>query len=420
MPGDLSNEKMPIIETNTRPQRLLSLDILRGITIAGMILVNNPGSWTSIYAPLRHAEWNGLTPTDLVFPFFMFVMGVSAWLSLQKSGFKLTRQLAWKVVRRSVLLFLIGWAVQWLSHLCASLAAGESLLTALSGPDHLRWLGVLQRLGICYCAAALLSCLLRPRQLAWTAAAMLTVYALMLLLGHGYDISLDNIIYRIDNALLTPEHMYHEECWLALSDELTLTAGYGSAQAAMQPAFDPEGLGSTLPAIAHVIIGMLFGRLITTHTDNLQRVRLMLTAGTAMMATAWLASYALPLNKALWSPTYTLMTCGMAATLLALLIVVIDINHHQSWCRFFQSFGVNPLFMYVMGSVFSILFSYITLPVGPDGSATIHSVIHRCLWQQLLPDGSACAASCLYAITFVAIIWCLGYTLYKKKIYIKL
>ena len=110
--------------------RLLALDILRGITIAGMILVNNPGSWGSIYAPLRHASWNGLTPTDLVFPFFMFIMGVATYFSLRKFEFKLSARLWVKIIRRAVVLFLIGWAIHWLSHFCYSLAGGSSLAEA--------------------------------------------------------------------------------------------------------------------------------------------------------------------------------------------------------------------------------------------------------------------------------------------------
>lgn len=401
-----------------KSSRLLSLDIIRGITIAGMILVNNPGSWSYIYAPLRHAEWNGLTPTDLVFPFFMFIMGAATYFSLRKFDFRLTKQSFLKIFRRSVVLFLIGWAVQWFSHFCYGLSAGNSFAEAVNNLESLRTLGVLQRLGICYFAAAIIASTFSSKRIAWIVAGLLVIYSLMLLLGHGYDISLDNIIYRIDNAVLTPQHMYHQGNWAVLAGDLTLTEGYGS-QEMMRVAFDPEGLCSTIPAIAHVLIGFLFGKMITAVKDNYDRVRNLLLYGSLMMMAAWLLSYLMPLNKSLWSPTYTLMTCGMAAVLLGILVWVIDIKGHSRWCRFFESFGINPLFMYLMGSVVSILFGSIKLPIG-DESVSVHNLIYKDLWIGIVGDGNLELASCLYAITTVCVVWCIGYVLYKKKIIIKL
>ncbi|MGN0214641.1 MAG: acyltransferase family protein [Muribaculaceae bacterium] len=398
--------------------RLKSLDIIRGITIAGMILVNNPGSWGHIYTPLEHASWNGLTPTDLVFPFFMFIMGVATYFSLRKFEFKLSAHLWTKIIRRSVVLFLIGWAIHWLSHFCYSLSGGSTLAEAANNWSTMRYLGVLQRLGISYFFAAVIVCTVPFKRVSWVAAGLLVVYSAMLLLGHGYDISLDNIVYRIDNAILTPEHMYHAEAWSSLNDELTMVAGYGT-QEKVRAAFDPEGLCSTLPSVAHVLIGVLFGRMITIIKDNNDRVRQLLLAGVLMMMAGWLLSYAMPLNKNLWSPTYVLMTCGMASSLLAILIWVIDIKGYNKWCRFFESFGVNPLFMYLTGSVLSILFGSITLPIGADG-VSIHNLIYKNLWLNLLGEKWIDMASCLYAVTLVCIVWCIGYVLYKKKIYIKI
>ena len=136
------------MSNTVKPGRLLSLDILRGITIAGMILVNNPGSWGSIYAPLRHAEWHGLTPTDLVFPFFMFIMGVSTYMSLRKYDFRLTGASLLKVVRRSVVIFLIGIAIAWLSLTLRRISSGSGVMEAMINFDHIRMLGVMPRLEI--------------------------------------------------------------------------------------------------------------------------------------------------------------------------------------------------------------------------------------------------------------------------------
>lgn len=403
-------------EVKTNSSRLLSLDILRGITIAGMILVNNPGSWGRIYAPLSHADWNGLTPTDLVFPFFMFIMGISAYFSLRRYDFKLDTKLFTKIIRRTLILFLLGWAVQWFSHFCRTLSTGTFADAVVL--NNLRILGVLQRLAICYCVAALIACTVKFKRIPWIIAGLLIVYSLMLVLGNGYEISLDNIIYQIDNAVLKPNHMYHPGAWAAINDQVTLVEGYGT-QKIVGAAFDPEGLCSTLPAIAHVLVGFCFGKLITTIKDNDSRIKNMLLLSGTMMMVAWLLSYGMPLNKNLWSPTFVLMTCGMAATLLSLLIWIIDVQNKKKWSRFFESFGINPLFMYLMGSVLSILFSSIRVPMGEE-SVSIHDLIYKNLFLNLLGENLINLASCLYAIVLVCITWCIGYVLYKKKIYIKI
>ena len=148
-----------------KPQRLLALDILRGLTIAGMILVNNPGSWGNIYAPLRHAEWHGLTPTDLVFPFFMFIMGVSTYMSLRKYDFRLSGAACMKILRRTVVIFFIGVAIAWLSLFLRGIANGASLSDAVLTFDSIRVLGVMPRLAICYGAGSLLALAMSRRAL---------------------------------------------------------------------------------------------------------------------------------------------------------------------------------------------------------------------------------------------------------------
>ena len=181
--------------------RLLSLDILRGVTIAGMILVNNPGSWGNIFAPLRHAEWNGLTPTDLVFPFFMFIMGISTYFSLKKFDFKPSKQLMVKVFRRTVLIYLIGLFITWLSNFCyglpradVALPLSERLADAANSFSHLRLVGVLPRLALCYCAASLVAVFIRHKLIPWVIAGILVVYSVILLVEHGYEFSAENII----------------------------------------------------------------------------------------------------------------------------------------------------------------------------------------------------------------------------------
>lgn len=334
--------------SSQQSKRLVSLDILRGITIAGMLMVNNPGTWSHIYAPLDHAEWIGLTPTDLVFPFFMFCMGVAMYFSLRKFDFKFSPKLAWKIVRRTVLLFLIGWAIHWFSHLMYGLAKGQPLAVAVNNLPTLRILGVFQRLALCYFFGSLCAIFIKHKMLPWVVGGILVVYAVVLGLGHGYDFSLNNVIARIDNAVMGPDHMYHESAH-----------GYSIA-------LDPEGILSTLPCIAHTLIGFLVGKMIIEHRDNKLRMARLLEVGFAFILLGWLLHYGIPCSKKVWSSTYVLITTGLAMSVLALLILIIDVKGHKKWCHFFQAFGINPLSLYVLGSVFSIIFGAVTLHTSAD------------------------------------------------------
>ena len=383
----------------TDNKRLLAVDVLRGITIAGMLLVNNPGTWSHLYAPLRHAEWIGLTPTDLVFPFFVFVMGVAMYFSLRKFNFRPSGALVWKICRRTIVLFIIGWAVQWFGMWLRGLYNPEShFLTRMFG--DLRILGVFQRLALVYFFGSMIAILVKTKWIPWVVAMILVAYAFVLALGNGYEFSLDNIVSRIDVALMGEEHMYHEQ---AFGQKLAL---------------DPEGLLSTLPCVAHVLIGFMVGKMLVFVRDNSQRMTKALLWGSVMLLVGWLAQYGIPCGKKVWTSTYVLITCGMAACILGMLIHAIDIKGHKRWFKFFQAFGVNPLFCYLVGTVLSIIFSVVRFGQAPDGTpVTIHNLIYD-MWLSILPTPEA--ASCLYAITFVLITWCFGYVLYKKKIYIKI
>ena len=381
-------------------KRLLSLDILRGITIAGMLLVNNPGTWSYLYRPLAHAEWIGLSPTDLVFPFFIFCMGVSMAFSLKKFNYKMSGPLMIKITRRAVILFLIGWAVQWFGHLVRGLCKGDPLADAVNNLDTLRYLGVFQRLALTYFFGSLCAVLFSRKFIPWLVGIILVAYALILGLGHGYDFSLDNIIAQIDNSVLGTDHMYHEHA-------------YGESIS-----FDPEGLLSTLPCIAHVLIGYLVGRMILSVHNNTERVTTMLLWGTVLLLAGWLLQYGIPCGKKMWSSTFVMITCGMAMCIQAMLIHFVDIKgHRRGWGRFFESFGVNPLAIYLLGTVLAILFG--AIPLGHDadgGNITVHSAVYNAL-------ASVCdeyTASALYAVCFVLLNWVVAHVLYKKKIYIKI
>ncbi len=380
-------------------KRLLSLDILRGITIAGMLLVNNPGTWEHIYAPLEHAEWIGLTPTDLVFPFFMFVMGVSMFFSLRKFDFKLSGSVFLKIAKRTIILFLIGWIVQWFGMWLRGLYDPEShFFTKMFG--NLRFLGVFQRLALVYFFGSMIAVLFKTKFIPWIIALILVAYAFILGLGNGYEFSLENVLSRVDLAVLGEDHMYHE-------------SAYG-----IKLALDPEGILSTIPCIAHVLIGFMMGKCISTVKNNRERIVEIAVWGAVMLLVGWLLQYGIPCSKKAWTSSYVLITCGMASCILAMLIYCIDIKGHDRWCRFFQSFGINPLFCYLVGTILSIVFGAVRLGTNAAGdTVSIHSLLHDgCKAITWSPE----AASCLYAITFVLITWCFGYILYKKKIYIKI
>lgn len=390
---------MNTIPPPPQSSRLLSLDILRGITITGMIMVNNPGSWSYAYAPLRHAHWHGLTPTDLVFPFFMFIMGVSTYLSLRKFNFEPSKAAVRKVVRRTILIFVVGIALGWFGQLTGGLASGESFGVAATHFDTLRILGVLQRLALAYGFAALIVLFIKTKFLPWIIGLLLLGYFLILQLGKGFEMSEANIVAVVDKAILGAAHMYKD----------TTPEG-------VRIAFDPEGLLSTIPSIAHVLIGFLFGKMIVEHKENHTRVEKLLIWGTILAFSGLLLQYGCPINKKIWSPTFVLTTTGFAAQLLGLLIWIIDIHKKERWSRFFHAYGVNPLIIYVFAGVLANLVSNIRFHWQGE-TISVKGFAYEVLLQ---PWAGNYFGSLLYALLFITVCWLFGYILYKKNIYIKL
>lgn len=381
-------------------KRLLSLDILRGITIAGMILVNNPGGWKYVYAPLKHAAWIGLTPTDLVFPFFMFIMGISTYISLRKYNFEFSQSAALKIIKRSLIIFAIGLGIAWFSMFCSTWnSLSEEPLTffaRLSASvwtfDHIRILGVMQRLGICYGATAIIALTMKHKHIPYLIATLLVGYFIILITGNGFECNDTNILSVVDRAILGEAHMYNEN------------------------GIDPEGLLSTIPAIAHVLIGFCVGGVLMRVKDIHEKMEQLFLIGAILTFSGFLLSYGCPICKKIWSPTFAMVTCGLASTFLALLIWVIDVKGYQKATRFFESFGVNPLFMYVSGSVLSILLVNILIPYQNE-MINLQTYAYQVILQPLLGNYTGSLA---YSLLFVGLIWCIGYILYKKKIYIKI
>lgn len=388
-----------MIQQPSRPQgRLLSLDVMRGITIAGMILVNNPGSWATVYAPLLHAEWNGLTPTDLVFPFFMFILGLSSFASLRKSEFRPSRQLLVKILRRTFRIFLVGILLGWFGLALANwtrLGAEQlpfftRLWRSCTELDHLRILGVLQRLALCYGAASLIGIHVRHKYIPYIIAAGLILYYLILHLCHGFIPGEGNALCNLDRMLWGENHMY------------------------LDHGVEPEGLLSTIPSICQALIGFLCGRILfQPGTDNRERMLKLFLIGTSLTFLGLLLAYGCPINKKIWSPTFVMTTCGLASSLLALLIWIIDVKGRGGSFRFFEAFGANPMAIYVFSGILASLADFIT--VRPDGTSL----------KDLLVEGlnrivGPYFASLLFALIFIGCCWAVAWVLYRKRIYIKL
>ncbi len=354
-------------------RRLLSLDILRGITIVGMIIVNNPGGRQS-YDSLRHSAWNGMTPCDLVFPFFLFIMGVTTYISLNKFKFRPSEAVCRKIIRRTIYILLIGWALHWFD----DIVDGNYFDFA-----HLRITGVLPRIAICYGIVSFMALYLSRKSLVICASALLIVYNLLLCLFNGYDTEGANFINHVDNFLLGKNHLYH------------------------RGPVDPEGLASTISAIAHTLIGFCFGYTVFSNEKLSTKIIKIFVAGFILMSAGFLLTEWLPLNKRIWSPTFVLVTCGLAASLLALLLYFIDMLGHRHWCRFFDVFGVNPLFLYVMSEAMATI-------LGATGAKkAVYEVIHCAVSDPYI-------ASAIYSISFTLIMGAFGYVLYRRHIYIKI
>ena len=402
-------------------KRLLSLDVLRGITIAGMILVNNPGTWSHIYAPLRHAAWNGCTPTDLVFPFFVFCMGIAMYISHKKTSHALTWPVAQKVITRGLLIVLIGWALSWLGMFLGQITKeGTTLLQAVwTYPiEHIRILGVFPRLGLVSIFGGLLMLAAKPKNCPWVAAVLMIIYCIMQSVTNSFELNAANMESIVDLKLLGDNHIYH----------MTNAAGE-------RIGFDPEGVLSTIPCVAHVLIGAWMGHLIMNVKDNWGKVTRLLLAGAVMMLVGFLLDYAYPINKSMWSASYILVTCGLASSLLAILTWILDIRLPErnekvattkcevatkkvanNWYKFFECFGVNPLFIFCLSAIAVYVMRSIRFEFN-EQMYNVWSFWYKVCMQPLFGNEGGSLAC---ALSLIFVLWGIAYLLYRKKIYIKL
>jgi predicted acyltransferase len=368
--------------------RLISLDVFRGLTIAGMVLVNNAGSWDAVYEPLEHAKWDGWTPTDLIFPFFVFIVGVAIPLAFErrKAAGGDGRDLILKILRRTAVIFALGLFLNAFPFTAEKVA-------------HWRIPGVLQRIALCYFFAALICLKSRARTQAIIAGVLLIGYwlGMKLIAAPGFA--------RGD---LTTEGS------LASWVDRTILAGH-----TYRPLYDPEGLLSTIPSISTALFGVLAGQWLIVRRAALDKVVGLFVAGALCVVAGYVWDWAFPINKALWTSSYVMFTGGLALQLLALCYWAIDvkrIERARRWTWPLVVFGVNALALYVLSSLMmKVLLAVKAVKVdGTEGS--LRDWIYGHAFATWL---SPYNASLAFALTYVALWWLLMLVLYKRKIFIK-
>ena len=439
-------------------QRLISLDVFRGMTIAGMVLVNNPGKWSAIYGPLKHAEWHGITPTDYIFPFFLFIVGVAIPIALSKRvAAGITRDVYFKIISRSFLIFALGilmsaipffnfaettipYPVKILAVLGYSAALFfylwdkplVALITAVATAAVISvfWLsgyvvvpynistmripGVLQRIAVCYLVVSIIYLHTTWKQQAIIGIALLLLYWLLMTVipvpgcdAATIDDKACNLAAWLDRTILTENHIWR--------------AG---------KVFDPEGILSTLPAIVTTLSGVLTGTWLRRYESTVQgngaepakagtqneTALGLFFAGTVLLAVGWAWSLVFPLNKSLWTSSYTVYTSGLALLTLGFCYFVIDVKGYKRWAKPFVIFGVNALALFVFSGIMARLLGMMRL-AGPEGKEIslqqwIFTNIYLSIWSPL-------NASLAYAVSFILFWLFLMWLLYRRRIFIK-
>ncbi|MDW7692274.1 DUF5009 domain-containing protein [Flammeovirgaceae bacterium SG7u.111] len=364
-----------------KQQRLISLDAFRGFTVMLMITVNNPGSWSHVYPPLLHAEWHGITPTDLVFPFFLFIVGVSIVLAYNKrvEAGAPKKDMYKKIISRSLKIFALGMFL--------SLYPRFDFM-------NIRIPGVLPRISIVFFACAMLFLNTDWKTQLKLGAGTLLVYWLAMELvpvpevGAGSLEPGKNLAAWIDSVLI-PGRMY-------------------------RGTWDPEGILSTFPAIVTGITGMLAGKIIVSNKEQTQKLIWLFFGGFIALAAGALFHYIFPINKNLWTSSYVLFTSGLAALTLAASIYFIDILGYKKWTKPGIMFGANAITIYVLSGMLPFLFSY---NLGSEESS--FSIISLIMGAATSLGASMKLTSLTYAIFFIGICFIPAYILFKKKIFIK-
>ena len=380
--------------------RLLAIDAFRGITITAMILVNNPGSWSYVYWPLAHAKWHGWTPTDLIFPFFIFIVGLSISLSVRalKGKGMPNKDIVSKALVRMLKLVLLGWflALFFYDFTAVQYNWFEDRLYAM------RIMGVLQRIGIVYFVTIVAFLYLPTRFFYSLVPALLLIYAgTMLLVPYtdeqgiryvGLLVEGNNLAAWLDNAVLTANHMYNKT--------------------ATPFAYDPEGILSTIPAIATCISGVATGEFIANAKQRRltlrSQIKWLFMVGLLLAVLGQLSDVIFPINKIIWTPSYVLLSSGLAILSLALCMFIIDEKRHKLWSAPFVVFGANAIAFFMFSGIVGRLVIMI-----PWGDSTLKHALYTGFFQPIFGNYNGSVA---YAVGFLALSYAVFYHLYKRNI----
>lgn len=373
-----------------KPERFLSLDVFRGLTIALMIVVNTPGTGAKIYDYLIHVQWFGFSVADLVFPSFLFAIGNAMSFSMQKMKTMSNGQVWTKIIKRTVIIFFLGYLMYWFPFFKFS-QDGGFLLKPIA---ETRIMGVLQRIALCYFFSAVIVYYLSEKAaLIISIFILLAYWGLLYLFGTpGAELEMaSNAVARFDLSILGNGHIYKKD----------------------SVPFDPEGLLSTLPAIVNILGGYLAGKFIQKKGKLFEGITMLLIIGFILVVVAQWWNLVFPISKKLWTSSFVLYTVGLDLSVMAILIYTIELKKVSYGVRFFKIFGKNPLFIYLFSEVFYMTFRLIQVNTNQDAFEWVSEQI----FQQIFPGA---LGSLVTAIVFVLLCWSIGWWLSKKKIYIKI
>lgn len=381
---------MSTAPTPTQGSRLLSLDAFRGATIAGMMLVNNPGSWSHIYPQLEHAPWNGWTFTDWIFPFFLFIVGVAMTFSFAKRldtvGEK--SKLYPQVFKRAGMIFVVGL---FLNGFPFGLLFGHHFDLAT-----MRIPGVLQRIALCYLFASLIMLNTTVRgQIIWIGSLLAGYWLVVMLVP----------VPAYGAGVLEPMGSL---CWYVDS---TILAGHTWSGAPV-PGFDPEGIVSTIPAIATTLFGVLTGHFLRSSFTKEEKTSWMFVAGNVLLLVGAILDMRLPINKNMWTSSYSIFMTGWALVCLATFYWLIDVKGHSRWARPFIIWGMNAMAMFVLSGVVGRLLTLIKVAHSDGTQIALKTYIVDTFFS---PLASPINASLLYAITFMLFTFLVAWVMWKRK-----
>lgn len=373
--------------------RLVSLDVFRGITILGMIMVNNPGTWSVMYGPLRHADWHGWTPTDLIFPFFLFIVGVAiVYANAGKLSKGISKsELVTSAGKRSLILFGLG-----LFMAAYPVFTFDPEFGFRAGLDKLRIMGVLQRIAVCYFAATIIFLYFKPRAMFIWLFSFVVVYWLAMTFipvpGHGaglFDDKINNLAAYIDRAVLG-EHM-----WVGTGRQ-----------------WDPEGFLSTFPAISTTLIGVWAGLILRNKEyDETRKVAELMIVGSLLIVLGYIWDWHFPINKGIWSSSYAVFTGGQGMVGLALCYWFVDVKGQKSWTQPFVVYGVNAITVFVMSGLIAR-----TLGIFQVGDVSVQRWIFLTFFDSWL---STINASLVYSLVWVFAWYLILHLMYRKNIILK-